>query len=243
MAQQKQSTVEIIELGKTLVKELELQDSIDTLSRWMAHYLAELMLKAENATSTKEKSTLEKECCEIILKLWKERESLDENLQPLSSLKETLTILNTLKQKEVSFFGMIDRNKNKGSWADFVDKINENSKDIIGISLAFSLTNEKFQKSKMWQEKHSAMLTSEENTIIDTLDALLRDYSTYFLNGHDEVSIRTMKPNERTDYVLKKLQSLIEEKKIAFDKLMDALKKEDRITPKAQTSKKKLKKR
>lgn len=95
----------------------------------------------------------------------------------------------------------------------------------------------------MWKEKHSAMLTSEENMIIDTLDGLLRDYSTYFLKEHEKVSIRTLKPNERTDYVLKKLQSLIEEQKIAFDKLADALKKEDRITPKAQTSKKKGEKR
>lgn len=148
MAQRKQSTVEVIELGKTLVKELGLQDSVDTLSRWMAHYLAELMLKAENASSPKEKAAIEKECCEMILKLWKEREYINKNLQPLSNLKETLTILNALKQKEVSFFGIMDRNRSKGSWANFIDKVNESSRKIIDVSLLFALTNDNFQKAK-----------------------------------------------------------------------------------------------
>jgi hypothetical protein len=226
MAQRKQSTAEIIELGKTIVKELGLYDSVDTLSRWMAHYLAELIVKAENASSVKEKSALEKECCEIILKLWKERENLSENLQPLGNLKETLEILNVFKKKEMSFFGMMDRNRSKGKWADFIGKINENSKEIIDISLLFTLANSSSPKSKTWHEKHSAMLTSEENKIIELLDALLSDYNTYFLSisGQQKVSIKDMKPDERIDYVFKKLKSLIEEQKTAFDNLMEAIK-------------------
>ena len=31
----------ILELGKLFVKELDLEKSVDTLSRWMAHYVAE----------------------------------------------------------------------------------------------------------------------------------------------------------------------------------------------------------
>jgi len=40
---------ELITLGKRLVKQLGLTHSNDTLARWMAHYIAELIYKAENS--------------------------------------------------------------------------------------------------------------------------------------------------------------------------------------------------
>jgi hypothetical protein len=63
---------EILSLGNKLVEELKLADSNDTLSRWMAHYLAELMTQAESATG-EAKANLEKQCFETILKIWANR--------------------------------------------------------------------------------------------------------------------------------------------------------------------------
>jgi len=42
----------IINLGKALVEELGLDTGVDTLARWMAHYIAEQMEIAKNAKGT-----------------------------------------------------------------------------------------------------------------------------------------------------------------------------------------------
>lgn len=38
---------DVLELGKLLVKALDLDETVDTLGRWMAHHIAELMQAAE----------------------------------------------------------------------------------------------------------------------------------------------------------------------------------------------------
>ncbi len=59
----------IIDLGKTIVKELELDPGVDTLAKWMAHYVAEKIELAEKL-SGEEEARAKAECSEAILKLW-----------------------------------------------------------------------------------------------------------------------------------------------------------------------------
>ena len=89
MARSKQSEEEVIKLGKRIVKELKLDKSVNTLGRWMAHYVAELINNAENSTSEDEKSAYRKECCELILKLWINREHIPNISKPLSVLNHS----------------------------------------------------------------------------------------------------------------------------------------------------------
>jgi hypothetical protein len=65
----------ILALGRKIVEELGLEPSVDTLGRWMVHYIADLIVKAENATC-EEKSLAEKNCFEAIMVLWKHRAEL-----------------------------------------------------------------------------------------------------------------------------------------------------------------------
>ncbi len=67
MAQSKQSN-RTIELGKRIVHELELKQSCDTLSRWMAHDIAELIKLAEQGTPS-EQSERRRQCRAAILEV------------------------------------------------------------------------------------------------------------------------------------------------------------------------------
>ena len=58
-----------IELGKKIVRELELDPGCDTLGRWMAHHLAQLIIKAEDGPE-EDKRTAQQECRAAILELW-----------------------------------------------------------------------------------------------------------------------------------------------------------------------------
>ena len=74
----------IINLGKALIEELGLDPGVDTLARWMAHYIAEQMTIAENATGD-DKIEAEQHCFETILKLWQHRSSLPNGRRPFES--------------------------------------------------------------------------------------------------------------------------------------------------------------
>ena len=64
-----------LELGRKLTKELGIDQSVDTLGRWMAHYIAELIQDAEKA-SAEERPAKMRACCDAILNLWKHRHTL-----------------------------------------------------------------------------------------------------------------------------------------------------------------------
>jgi hypothetical protein len=64
----------LLELGRRLVEELGMDSSVDTLGRWMAHYIAQLMTEAESA-SPAERSDAEKRCAAAIRELWYHRHS------------------------------------------------------------------------------------------------------------------------------------------------------------------------
>ena len=91
----------VIELGKAIVKELKLEPGVDTLARWMSHYIAEKIVEIESTTGEK-KSNAEKECFETILKLWDHRRSAAKGnsfLEEFEPLFETLEKLNPDNEK------------------------------------------------------------------------------------------------------------------------------------------------
>jgi hypothetical protein len=84
-----------LELGKKLTKELSLDQSVDTLGRWMAHYIAELIQNAEKA-SAEERPAKMRVCCDAILNLWKHRYTLANGKRPFEELEQLLRVLESL---------------------------------------------------------------------------------------------------------------------------------------------------
>jgi hypothetical protein len=101
MEQLTHSGEEIIKLGKKLIKELDLEYSSNILARWMSHYLAELIQYIDNAESEEKRKLLQKECCDIILKIWSNKENLPIR-KPLDDLKPIIEVLQVLKEKKRS---------------------------------------------------------------------------------------------------------------------------------------------
>ena len=82
----------IISLGKALAEELALDPGVDTLARWMAHYIAEQMEIAENTTGD-DKTEAKQRCFETILKLWQHRSSLPNGRRPFESFEPVFRAL------------------------------------------------------------------------------------------------------------------------------------------------------
>jgi len=86
----------IISLGKLLVKELDLDPGVDTLALWMAHYLAERIDHVEKLAVGAEKAAVEKECCDLILKIWEHRSSMPRGRRPFENFEPILKVLESL---------------------------------------------------------------------------------------------------------------------------------------------------
>ena len=96
---------QIINLGKIIVQQLSIDNSTDTLSRWMAHYIAEKITLAETMLVGEEKENAEKECFETILKLWEHRWLLPAGKRPLEDFESIYKVLERINpEKEDLFF-------------------------------------------------------------------------------------------------------------------------------------------
>jgi hypothetical protein len=115
MEQSEQQTA-VLELGKLLVRELDLETSVDTLSRWMAHYVAEKIKYSESLAEGVKKKNAEKECFSLILDLWKHRWHFKSERRPLRNFDHLFDILEKLdpEKKEPFYFRLsIDQFKEK----------------------------------------------------------------------------------------------------------------------------------
>jgi hypothetical protein len=61
---------DIARLGKLILDELNLNRSNQVLDRWMAHRIAELMQRAEATSDPQAKEITERECQDLIVRLW-----------------------------------------------------------------------------------------------------------------------------------------------------------------------------
>jgi hypothetical protein len=89
-----------LELGTHLVRELGLIDSNDTLSRWLAHHLAELMTAVEKAEAPAGKAAALNQATEVIAQLWKNREVLPGHANPLARYREALAVLSEFEERQ-----------------------------------------------------------------------------------------------------------------------------------------------
>jgi len=169
---------EIIALGKKLSKEFSNSERPSLTVKWVAQYLAQLMSRIENAENEEQQRIDEKECLELILKLWKNKEILPHAVRPLSNLKDAIDVLDALKQNDpdIPYWQHTRNVENYSPWGKFVEQLRTGSETIFGIIAILVLGGETLKKEKEWT-KFPALLTKEEAKLIEDLDWLGSEYS------------------------------------------------------------------
>lgn len=225
MDKSKHSEEAIISLGKKLIEELELTHTTNTLSRWMAHYLAELIEEAEGATFKEKKRILQQECCEIILKLWSNKEILPINT-PLKNLQQLVKLLESLlekKDRELPLWHNRSKIANESSWSDFMETVKRNSEQIFQKLLNIHLHEDLLKKEKYWLENHAEFLSEAEKKFIQDLEILIYIKKGEISSSSPNGQIGHIDRIERLKYVFDDLESLLEEQMIKFNKLKEKI--------------------
>ena len=146
----------ILELGKKIVDELELDQSVDTLGRWMAHSIAELMLAAE-ASSAKDRPAKLEMCSDAILALWKHRHELPSGKRPFENLEPIMRTLESLDPDDTTprYFRVQrtaageERDGETANWLKLADNLDYSARLLIGYCLARA-AGAAVDKSKEW---------------------------------------------------------------------------------------------
>jgi hypothetical protein len=231
MEQSKHSEEQTIKLGKKLVKELDLEYSTNTLGRWMSHYLAELMLGIDEAKTENEKKLVKRECCEVILQLWSQKENLPIR-NPLDDLGPVVEILKTLKEKEdVGIFpkwlGRLQKLNGDNQWTNFADAVVANSEEIFEKIVRMNLHQEILVRDEEWMKENKAFLSREEAEFLKVID-ILNKYKT---GGGGVVDLNNFELSEnnreKLRFMFDEMEKLLDEQKEELLKVKRLYKLED----------------
>ncbi len=172
----------IINLGKLFVKELKLEPGVDTFSRWMAHYLAEKITIAEQSKGT-EKEIAERECFDVILKLWQHRHSLPSGRRPFQSFEPILDLLSKLnpEREEPFFYGAMRGQKlseleidnlnyeSVEKWVSVANEIDRTIRIWIEYALSQAASIAKNERTKEWIENAIDLPDNDDTGLIKIL--------------------------------------------------------------------------
>jgi hypothetical protein len=228
----------VIELGKKLVHELGLDHSVDTLSRWMAHYIAELIHLAENA-ETEDSAEKKSKCAEAILSLWRYRSELPNGKRPFEDLEPLLKTLENLDpDKHIPrYFTSVRKaaevEELKGEtkkWLSLAEEIDYSAKILIRYCLGRA-AEKALDKAKEWVIL-AEVLKSEE----------MRERSLIQFLIFEEDELNSAQVDEKANIIIKErlehLKSFIKTSQILSDELSSRVKETSRSKEKAKKGRK-----
>lgn len=218
---------QIINLGKALVKELGLERGVDTLARWMAHYIAEQITIAGNVTG-KDKVKAEEHCFETILKLWQHRSFYPKGKQPFESFEPIFRALERLDpvNKHPYFFNTFEDKES----SEKTNKVSESVQQWLDVASGID------QVARIWLDyvfRQAALCATDEETLewlknsinlenIDDVSVIVQLLPTSLSNGEIPNESMQQKKRELINSRIEKLEAFAD----LNQKLLSILKKE-----------------
>jgi len=214
----------IIKLGKKIVEELKLEPSVNTLGRWMSHYVAELIHKSENCESSEEEVILKRECFDTILKLWQNMEHLPNVTKPLTDLEPLIELLDALKKEDYRYpFWRNFRDDYKNpTWRTWLTLVKENSENIFELCLYASINSNLLKKKKGWLNEYKSLIKEDEKKMLEHLEYLVNrsnDINTFTDEDEKTIHLDELTPNEKQEVILDKIEDELNEIKLKFNEL------------------------
>ncbi|MEP5763526.1 MAG: hypothetical protein ABJ308_03000 [Halieaceae bacterium] len=186
----------LVGLGKKLVVELGLDDSVDTLGRWMAHYLAELIEDCQSEADSTDK--VRAELRDTVLALWAHRAALPDGKRPLEDFEPVFETLSSLRPSGEHRYARVrylpeemeGESPEAVSWLDLARQIDFASKSLIDYCIS-SATEKALDQAAEWVQLQEDAGVEEEPLIL--VIRAVRDRSEVYTDPDpDEEKIREL---------------------------------------------------
>ena len=166
----------ILALGKKIADELGLDQSNDTLGRWMAHDIAEKIedTKASTGETLDQKKS---ECRDAILKLWAHRRELPNGKRPFEDFEPIFRVIKSLDPDNTTpyLFPQVrsavknyDENESTTWWLDMASELDYSARMLIRYCLA-NAAQEAVDKSREWVSLADAISKEDDIRVVDIL--------------------------------------------------------------------------
>jgi hypothetical protein len=205
----------VLDLGRALVEELGLDPGVDTLSRWMAHYIAELIEDAKIAKVEERPAKLTK-CADAILKLWERRHQLPNGKRPFEDLEPILRALESLDpandtpryfRSQRMAVDEAKQNVETMKWLELADSLDYSARILIRYCLTLAAQTA-LDRSRDWV-KFAETAGLEDGTDLQAIRFIFEESDLLKENEPDKNAQRLLKDR------IKRLDS--------FKKMADAL--------------------
>ena len=144
-----------------------------TLSRWMAHYIAEKIEDAETATDEARDRKMS-ECRDAILRLWAHRSELPNGKRPFEDFEPIFRVIESLDPDDTTpyYFRQVrsaakknDEDESTTGWLDMASELDDAARALIRCCLVMA-ARDAVDKSRDWVTLAEA-IEEEGNTDID----------------------------------------------------------------------------
>ncbi len=162
-------------MGKALVKEFDVEPGVDTLTRWMAHYIADLLAKIE-AFEGDEKVVSQNRCFEAILTLWHHRSFYQDGHRPFENFEPIFRVLESLSLEDGRYFYLRGISNNPKSpshkpdkaqeWIDVLLQTDELARILISYSLQNATVHAVDEETMEWLNKSMSLIQGDDLEVI-----------------------------------------------------------------------------
>lgn len=212
---------EIIELGKKLVKEFSSRDRQKITLSWMAHYLSELITLAESENDPDLKAAHQEKACEMIMRIWANRNDYPSGVRPLSGLASAVAVLSSLQEKvmnpELNYWQRGMQYEDSSPWGKFAKAIRTSTENLIPLAILSSFSHEALLSEKEWL-KFPNLLSEDENKILGYIDQILdrdSEYYKFVIRRSDEDE----EEPEKIDLIFNEMEKLLKQQQSSFEEL------------------------
>lgn len=214
----------MIALGNRIVEELKLQEGVDTLAKWMANHLAQLITQATVERDAARRKKLCASCCALIERLWKNRANLPGGAKPLGRIDEQLIAIQTMMKD----FGttpdsyLHQAKQISNPWLVFAIDSHSIDRRMAAIAVLASFLESDLRSENRWMVENSGQISKEEHEILNALDRWVGRKNEFFVVSTDE-SIVGLKRDERKARLLEELAKALENQRKALKTLKESL--------------------
>jgi hypothetical protein len=200
----------VLKLGKQIVNELGLDQTVDTLGRWMAHYIAEKIEDAETATG-EERARKMCACMDAVLKLWAHRSELPNGRRPFENFEPIFRVLQGLDPDETGprYFQHVrsmahesDEGDQTKHWLNIASELDYTARILIRYCLT-NAAQKAVDKSRNWVAL-TETITKERDIDIKIIRAVMKDADVFHAQIPDDQG------REEVEELLKKLEGFVD---------------------------------
>lgn len=154
---------DVLALGRRIVEESGLADSNDTLGRWIAHRIAELMQTAEHGRTAAAREAAKRDVDYLILRLWRQRSSWPNGWPP----KASAAVLQELEPAR--FRAHEDREPSGSDWLDTLHELDALHRAERDAWVNFALLDFDFEQEQGLLSTESSEVSNRERETFRSL--------------------------------------------------------------------------